>query len=99
MVVIKMKINGNQFQKIDKVYHKQLVQSKEGAKPSKNDQVNLSREGYELKRIYQVLGQTPNVRLDKVKELKVAIQQGTYEVHEDKIAEKMIEGHLIDRII
>ena len=94
-----MKINGSMFPKITKIYHKQLEQSKEDVKPSKKDRVNLSREGYELKRIYQILSQTPNIRLDKVDQLKSAIQQGSYEIHEDKIAEKMIEGHLIDQII
>ena len=87
------------FPKITKIYQKQLEQSKKDVKPSKKDRVNLSREGYELKRIYQILSQTPNIRLDKVDQLKSAIQQGSYEIHEDKIAEKMIEGHLIDQII
>lgn len=99
MVVMQMKVNGNQFQKISKMYHKRRAQSKENVKSTKNDQVNLSREGNELKRIHEILGQTPNIRLDKVNQLKTAIQQGTYEVKEEKIAEKMIAGHFIDRIV
>ncbi len=95
-----MKITGSQFQQIAKMYQKKNAQFKDSTESIRNsDKVNLSQVGHELKRIHDILSQTPNIRTDKVNQLKMAIQAGTYEVKGEKIAEKMIEGHLIDKII
>lgn len=99
MVVIMMKITGSQFQQVLKTYQSNRPQKAGGADSVKSDKVNLSTGGKEFSRIHEILAQTPEVRAEKVAQLKMAIQQGTYSVQGDKIAEKMIESHLIDKVV
>jgi negative regulator of flagellin synthesis FlgM len=40
----------------------------------------------------------PDVRTEKVAELKARIENGTYEIHADKIAGKMIRDSLINEL-
>ena len=99
MVVINMKIMGSQFQQVTKTYQNNKIQRTGSTEPVKGDKVNLSREAKEIARINEILTQTPEVRVEKVNELKAAIQQGTYEVKGDKIAEKMLQSHLFDKVV
>lgn len=94
-----MKITGGQFQQINKLYNKNKLKRLEGKEAVKSDKVNLSREAQEMKWIREVLAQTPEVRADKVNQLKNAIQLGTYEVKGEKIAEKFVQSQLINKII
>ena len=48
------------------------------------------------KRISEVLEATPEVRKDKIAELKKAITEGTYQVKADYIAEKILREMLIE---
>jgi negative regulator of flagellin synthesis FlgM len=100
MVVIIMKVTGSQFQQVLKTYQKnrpQKVGASEVVKAS--DKVNLSKEAKEITRMNEILAQTPDVRADKVAQLRQAVQQGSYEVHGSKIAEKIYEKHLLDKIV
>jgi flagellar biosynthesis anti-sigma factor FlgM len=46
--------------------------------------------------ILQIVQDTPDVRRDKVKKLKKRIEQGSYRVDADRIAERMLEEGLQD---
>lgn len=94
-----MKVNRGQFQQINKLYNKKKLKFLEGKEVVKSDKLNLSREAQEMKRIREVLAQTPDVRVEKVKQLKKSIQLGTYEVKGEEIAEKFVQSQLIDKII
>lgn len=94
-----MKISGSNFPKVLSMYQNnrpQRVGSTETVKQS--DRVNLSSGAKEISRIHEILAQTPDVRADRVAHLKMAIAQGTYEVKGDKIAEKMVEHHLLNTV-
>lgn len=94
-----MKITGSQFQQVTRTYQNNKVQRTGSSEPVKSDKVNLSREAKEIAKINEILAQTPEVRVDKVAQLKAAIQQGTYEVKGDQIAEKMLQSHLFDKVV
>lgn len=94
-----MKILGSQFQQVTKTYQNNKIQRTGNSEPVKGDKVNLSREAKEISHINEILAQTPDVRMDKVNQLKAAIQQGTYELKGDKVAEKMLQSHLFDKIV
>lgn len=95
-----MKITPGQFRRISETYKKNRTNKPEGkGTPKSGDKVNLSKEAQELKQIYKTLKKTPQVRTEKVKQLKQAVQQGTYQVNGDKVAEKMLEGAILNRII
>jgi negative regulator of flagellin synthesis FlgM len=62
------------------------------------ERVDLSAKAKEFQQIRQILDETPDVRDDKVRELKDQIQSGNYAVDSGKIAAKMLGESLIDTI-
>ena len=86
-----------QYQKIDPVIN-------EGAKPVSGgatvatERVDLSTEAKDFQRIKQILDETPDVREEKVRELKDRIESGNYAVDSGKVAAKMLGESLIDTI-
>jgi negative regulator of flagellin synthesis FlgM len=86
-----------QYQKSDPVIN-------EGAKPVSGgatvatERVDLSAEAKDFQRIKQILDETPDVREEKVRELKDRIESGNYAVDSGKVAAKMLGESLIDII-
>ena len=86
-----------QYQKSDPVIN-------EGAKPVSGgatvatERVDLSAEAKDFQRIRQILDETPDVREEKVRELKDRIESGNYAVDSGKVAAKMLGESLIDII-
>lgn len=58
---------------------------------SAEDKVDLSAESKEMKKIHDVLATTPDVRAEKVAELKKLVESGQYEVKSDAVADKMVK--------
>jgi len=54
------------------------------------DQVTLSTTAEELKRLYQTLKDLPEVREEKVKAIREAIESGDYEIPEDELIERLM---------
>ena len=87
-----------QYQKIDSAKN-------EGDKPAgaektiATEKVDLSNKAKDIQKIKQVLDQTPEVRDEKVKELKRQIESGNYAIDPGKIADKMLGESLIDIIV
>ena len=55
---------------------------------------DLSSKGKEMATAKAVADQTPEVREEKISELKRRIAAGRYEVSPDKIADRMVDDHL-----
>jgi flagellar biosynthesis anti-sigma factor FlgM len=55
-----------------------------------SDRVNLSSKARDFHKIAEVIKHTPDIREERVNELKEAIEKGTYKADSKKIAEKMI---------
>lgn len=88
-----MKINNNDINmnKIMKAY--QNLNQKENNnvnQKSKSDQVNISNEAKEIRNIKETLENKPEIRQEKVDQIKTQIQNGTYKVDSQKVAEKII---------
>jgi negative regulator of flagellin synthesis FlgM len=62
------------------------------------ERVDLSAKAQEFQRIRQMLNQIPDVRQEKVRELKDRIESGNYAVDSGKVAAKMLGESLIDTI-
>ncbi len=62
------------------------------------DRVEFSARSREMQKIYEVLQRTPDVRSEKVSELKRLIEEGRYRVKSDDLAEKIIRDSLLDLI-
>lgn len=56
-----------------------------------SDRVELSPQSRDMKKIHEILATTPEVRTEKVAELKKAIADGTYRVKTEDIADKMVQ--------
>ena len=67
--------------------------------PDNSDQVKLSSRSKEFNRIKEVVENTPDERENKVAELKASIQDGSYSVDSEAVAQNMIQEHIIDLII
>lgn len=60
------------------------------------DKVELSAQSREIKKINDVLEMTPDVRADRVAELKKLVQEDRYQVDSEAVAGKMIDQTIID---
>lgn len=71
------------------------------AQPSANpapggDRVDLSTSTQDIQRVKEVLAQTPEVRLEKIRALKGQIERGEYQVDADAVADRMLQSLLSD---
>lgn len=62
------------------------------------DQVTISETAKQISRLRVEVSNIPDIRTDRVEELKNAINAGTYEVRGSEIAGKIIKEALIDRL-
>ena len=62
------------------------------------EKVTLSTKARDVQRVKEAVDKLPDVREEKVQEIKDQIDQGTYSVSGDKIAEKMVGESLLDII-
>jgi negative regulator of flagellin synthesis FlgM len=60
------------------------------------EKVDLSTRSKELLQIKNAISQLPEIREDKIQELKTQIEKGTYNINGGQIAEKMVGESLID---
>jgi negative regulator of flagellin synthesis FlgM len=60
------------------------------------DKVEISSQSRDLKKIHDVLAQTPDMRSEKVAALKKAVAEGRYQVSAENIAAKMIQEILVE---
>jgi negative regulator of flagellin synthesis FlgM len=64
--------------------------------PAKTDTVVISDAAKRIQEIRNQLDEIPDVREEKVAQLKNQIENGTYEINPGKIAEKIISEGLIN---
>ncbi len=62
------------------------------------DKVELSDRSREMQKINDVLETTPDVRAERVAELKKAVQEGRYQVDSEAVADKMVNESIIDLV-
>ena len=60
------------------------------------DKVEISPQSRDLKKMQDILAQTPDVRSEKVAALKKAVEEGRYQVSAENIAQKMIQEILVE---
>jgi negative regulator of flagellin synthesis FlgM len=98
-----MEIDGNQGIGIDAYVNQVQDKNKVGTpdnKPEKTavkaDTVVLSDAAKRVQEARRQLDNIPDVREEKVSQLRSQIQNGTYEINADKIAGKMIKEGLLN---
>ncbi len=105
-----MEINGSKplvglnanLQKLDLQQQQQNQRSpKTGEENSttERDRIDLSVRSQEIQHINSLILSTPDIREAKVEGVRSAIENGTYNVKAEKIADKILGGNLIDQIL
>lgn len=81
-------------QKVNKLQNKLNPKVDGSAHPE--EEVNLSTKARDIQQLRDAVSQIPDVREDKVRELKDQVDRGAYDVNGQKIAEKMVSESLLD---
>lgn len=63
-----------------------------------SDQLELSVRGLQVQHLDALIRSTPDVRESRVEQVRSAIQNGTYNIRGEQIAEKIISGSLVDEV-
>jgi negative regulator of flagellin synthesis FlgM len=85
-----------QYQKSDLTNKTETDKPSGAASPMLTEKVDLSAKAKNIQQIKKIVDEVPDVREDKVKELKRQIENGKYVVDTDQLAEKMTGESLID---
>lgn len=56
-----------------------------------SDRVRISEQGKKIAELMSAIDQLPEIREEKIREIKDAIESGTYQIVPHKIAQKLIE--------
>jgi len=89
-----------QYQKNDAVKKETETQSMSSTmSTTMTERVDLSSKAKEIQQIKQIIAETPEVRMDKVQELKQQIDAGKYQIDAQKVADKLAAESLIDFIV
>ncbi len=62
-----------------------------------NDNIVVSQQARLMQKAGEIIGQTPDIRQDKVSSLQDAMLQGSYSVDSQKVANSMIANLLMER--
>lgn len=62
----------------------------QGQPPSSGDKVTLSRDSRDMQIARDAIMNTPDIRTEKVEELRNEVREGRYAVPADKVADKII---------
>ncbi|MEA3547857.1 MAG: flagellar biosynthesis anti-sigma factor FlgM [Thermodesulfobacteriota bacterium] len=83
----------SQIQTDNKISSKKKSPGVNGTTPSSpagRDRVELSSGSRDVRKIQEILQETPDIRLDKIQELKEKIEKGEYHVDSLQLADKML---------
>ncbi len=84
-----------QTQKSKQPEKDQIPQPQE-VKTEQTDRVDLSDQSKEMKKIHTVQQIAPDIRTEKVNEVKKLIEKGRYKVDSQAVAEKMIKESIFE---
>lgn len=84
--------------RVMKAYNQKKVYSAGKAEGvGKRDEMSISQEAQIMSKVMQKIKETPEVREEKVQEIKQQLSRGTYSVKADQVAEGILKGILISK--
>ena len=72
---------------------------KSGGESSDSDRIELSVRSREIAHFNDLIQSTPDIRESRVSEIRMQLENGTYNVKAEKIAEKIIGGNQLDEFL
>jgi negative regulator of flagellin synthesis FlgM len=96
-------ISNQQVQSILKNYGvsggKRIYPSEAVSAPARQDKLELSPQAQEMQAVRQKIASLPDVRSDRVEQVKDQIKNGSYQVDSSAVAEKMLQRSLADGLM
>ena len=83
-----------QYQRNDTL--NQTVDKQKTVPPAPEEKVEISKRAKDIQQVKNAIAGLPDVREEKVQELKSQIEKGTYAMNSAKVAEKMVGDSLLD---
>jgi negative regulator of flagellin synthesis FlgM len=65
-------------------------------KTAKSDKADISQKASTLSKVREAVDAVPEVRVDKVSEIKKAVDGGNYNVRGEKVADAIIKNAIVD---
>lgn len=82
------------FNKVSELYQSNTIKSSKNVKETSFfDKLEISQTGKDYQIAKQALKSVPDVREDRVKEMKERIASGTYNVSAEEVANKIVENY------
>jgi negative regulator of flagellin synthesis FlgM len=82
------------FNKVSQLYKANSVKSTAKTNSSSfSDKLEISQLGKDYQVAKQIVAQTPDVREDKVNEIKQRLDAGTYDVSNEEVADKLVKAY------
>lgn len=72
----------------------EMAKNAPGPSSASSSKAEISSRAREAAQAHSIAAETPDVREDKVAELKKRIAEGSYKIDSDAIADKMISEHM-----
>ncbi|WP_058485996.1 flagellar biosynthesis anti-sigma factor FlgM [Defluviitalea phaphyphila] len=75
-----------------KIYNKNnTIRSEKINKSNGRDEFNISQQGKDFQTALEALSKVPDIREDKVNDIKRRIKSGTYNISAEEVANKIVE--------
>ncbi len=84
---------------VKKTDGKAAVEPKVATQATPADRVELSAGSADVQKMREILDQTPEVREDRIRELKERIERGKYSIDPYAVADKMLRSLLQDALL
>lgn len=68
------------------------LKNKKSLESTKMDNLNLSSEALDYQKILTAVNKAPNIREDKINDIMERINNGTYKISSEEIAEKILSN-------
>lgn len=95
--VIRMRIDA--FNKVSQLYQTNNVKNATKAKGSSfRDMLEISQTGKDYQVARQIVARTPDVRDDRVNDIKQQMEAGTYDISAEAIADKLVNSYFDELI-
>lgn len=78
---------------------RKVTRSGGAARPDKSDEVLLSKEAQEVRHLKEKLAQAPEVRPERIEDLRRQIDAGTYKPAGQDVAAKMLRAKVFDDLL
>ncbi len=94
-----MRISPKQFEQVMAVYRSQMQKAPEQTETQRKDSLSLSGDAKAVNEVRDLIKFIPEVRKERVDELKKAIETGEYKVDGKQVAEKMLQRMAVDHFL